>query len=234
MARTTRLRGVAKGLGVMAGIAAGTYAATAAVGWWRYGAPRPARPDERDELLDRFMPSYEVVERHHVRIDAPAATTLAAAREMDMAQSWIARAIFRSREIILRAPPDRRKRPQGLLAEVLALGWGVLAEEPGREIVVGAVTKPWEADVVFRALPPDEFAAFCEPDYVKIIWNLRADPIGGSASVFRTETRVLTTDAAARRRFRRYWAFFSPGISLIRALSLTPLKREAERRARLG
>ena len=31
-------------------------------------------------------------------------------------------------------------RPKGLLAQTTLLGWGVLAEKPGREIVVGAVT----------------------------------------------------------------------------------------------
>jgi hypothetical protein len=107
----------------------------------------------------------------------------------------------------------------------------VLAEVPGREVVVGAVTQPWKANVVFRAVAPDEFAAFDEPDYVKIVWTLRADPIGAAASVFRTETRALATDAAARRAFRRYWAVFSPGIIAIRRMMLGPVKAEAERRA---
>jgi hypothetical protein len=107
----------------------------------------------------------------------------------------------------------------------------VLAEIPDREIVVGAVTKPWEPNVVFHALPPGEFAAFREPGYVKIVWTLRADPDGPGASVFRTETRALATDAIARGKFRIYWACFSPGIALIRRLSLGPLRREAERRA---
>ena len=31
-----------------------------------------AGADDRDVLLDTFMPDYEVVERHHVRIAAPA------------------------------------------------------------------------------------------------------------------------------------------------------------------
>ena len=95
---------------------------------------------------------------------------------------------------------------------------------------MGAVTQPWMADVVFRPLPPDEFASFQEPDHVKIVWTLRADPVGTEASIFRTETRVVSTDPAARRKFRRYWAFASPGIILIRWASLGPLKSEAERR----
>jgi hypothetical protein len=140
-------------------------------------------------------------------------------------------AIFRAREIVLGGKADTVPRPRGLLALTKSLGWGVLADVPGREVVMGAVTQPWYADVVFRPLPPDEFAAFNEPDYVKIVWTLRADPTGPHASVFRTETRVVTTDAAARARFRWYWARFSPGIMLIRRLSLGPVRHDAERRA---
>jgi hypothetical protein len=65
---------------------------------------------------------------------------------------------------------------------------------------------PWEANPVFRALPPSEFAAFNVPGFVKIAWTLRADPTGDHESVFRTETRAVATDASARARFRRYWA----------------------------
>jgi hypothetical protein len=83
---------------------------------------------------------------------------------------------------------------------------------------------------VFRPLPADEFVAFNEPDYVKIVWTLRADGIGANAPIFRTETRAVATDAAARAEFRRYWSFLSPGIIVIRWVSLRPLKAGAERR----
>jgi hypothetical protein len=216
-----------------AGLAAGAYAAYVGIAWCRYGrATGMKKDDEADAVLDRFMPVYEVRGRHHIRVAAPAAITFAAAREMDLLQSPAVRAIIRGRELILGATPDDRARPRGLLAEVQALGWGVLAEVPDREVVVGAVTRPWEANVVFRALPPDEFAAFDVPGYVKIAWTLRADPIGPDESLFSTETRVATTDPVARERFRRYWSFFSPGMSLIRWLSLGPLKIDAQRRAR--
>jgi len=214
------------------GVAAGAYAAYAGVAWCRYGHVPPSNQDERDELLDRFMPVYDVVERHHIRVGAPPAMTLEAARDQDLLQSALVRAIIKTREMVLRAAPDDRQQPRGLMAAVKSLGWGVLADEPDREIVMGAVTQPWEPNVTFRALPPHEFAAFSEPGFVKIAWTLRADPIDDGMSVFRTETRALATDATARARFRQYWAFASPGIALIRRLSLNPLKRDAERRAR--
>jgi len=214
------------------GFAGAAYATYVGVAWSRYGHPPGPTPEEEDDLLDRFMPAYEVVERHHVRVDAPAAVALCAAQDMDLLHSPSVRAIIKGRELILGAKPDDRRRPRGLLAEVQSLGWGVLAEVPGREIVVGGVTKPWEANPTFRALAPDEFLGFSEHDYVKIVWTLRADPVGTAESIFRTETRVMTTDPAARAKFRRYWSFLSPGIILIRWISLGPLKAEAERRAR--
>jgi hypothetical protein len=232
MNQKSYLRASARWLAAGVGVAAAAYGAYVGMTWYRYGDAAPPTPEEQDPLLDRFMPSYDVAERHHVRIAAPSALTLAAAREVDLQGSPLVRAIIKAREVILGATPDDRPRLRGLLAEVQSLGWGVLAEVPEREVVVGAVTKPWEANVTFRALPPDQFAAFSEPGYVKIAWTLRAESIGTTDSIFRTETRAVATDATARAKFRRYWAFLSPGIILIRWAILGPLKSEAERRAR--
>ena len=215
------------------GLAAVTYAAYVGTAWYRYGHPSPPRHDEIDALLDHFMPEYEVAERHHVRVGAPPAITLSAASEADLQQSMLVRGIFKAREWVLGSEPDALARPKGLIVEMESLGWRVLAEKPGREIVVGAVTQPWMANVTFRGLAPHEFRAFREPGYVKIVWTLRADPVGSSESMFRTETRVVTTDVAARKKFRWYWARFSPGIVVIRRAMLGNVKREAERRALL-
>jgi hypothetical protein len=228
------VRAGAKWAAVGVGVAAAAYGTYVGVTWYRYGnAPAP-NAEDKDPLLDRFIPAYEIVERHQIRVAAPAAVTLDVARNMDLQASPVVRTIIRAREVILGATPADRERPRGLLAETQALGWGVLAEVPGREVVVGAVTKPWEANVTFRALPPDQFAAFNEPGYVKIVWTIRADPINVTESVFRTETRAIATDPVARSTFRRYWSFLSPGIIVIRWAVLGPVKREAERRARLA
>jgi hypothetical protein len=143
----------------------------------------------------------------------------------------VVRAIFRARELLMRAEPPRGERTQQtFLTEALALGWRVLAEEPGHELVMGAVTQPWEANVVFRGLPPGEFADFHEPGYAKIVWTIRADPTGGDGSIFSTETRVVTTDPHSRERFRRYWSLLSPGILLIRREILRLVREGANRR----
>jgi hypothetical protein len=213
-------------------IAALVYALVVVAAWLRYG--RPARPSagESDPLLDGFMPEYEIAERHHVRVKASSEVTLLAARMLNLQKSAIVRAIFRARELFLGARASDRARPVGLLAEMLSIGWGVLVESPGREVVVGAVTQPWLADVVFRALSPETFRGFREPGYVKIAWTLRADPGGEDWTTFRTETRAVATDKTARARFRWYWARFSPGIILIRWMLLRLLKADAKAGAR--
>ncbi len=197
--------------------------------WYRYGRTRRSGP--RDALLDRFMPSYEVAERHHTVVRAPAPATWAAARELDLHQSPLIRAIFAGRELLMRAKPTAQPQSRPFLTEVLELGWGILAEEPGRELVMGAVTQPWQSNVTFRGLPPETFAGFQEPGYAKIAWTLAVEPRGSERSIFSTETRVATTDPVSRARFRRYWSVFSPGILLIRRETLRLVRRAAEARA---
>ena len=228
-------RTVCRWLTVGAAFGLASYASYVGVTWLRYGKQkRRADRAADDALLDRFMPAYEVADRHAVHVAAPAETTFSAAIDCDFADSAIVSAIFRGREAILGSDAATRVAPRGLLAQVTALGWSVLAEVPGREIVCGAVTRPWEANVVFRFIPLEEFASFNEPDYAKIVWTLRADPINAISSIVRTETRVVTTDASARAKFRRYWSFLSPGILLIRRVMLRLAKSEAERRFRAG
>jgi hypothetical protein len=121
--------------------------------------------------------------------------------------------------------------PGGIVAETLGLGWGVLAEEPDREIVIGAYTQPWHQQVTFHPLPPEKFASFDQPGYVKIAWTLGAEPLGPNASLLVTRTRAVATDPQSRRRFRRYWTVMSAGIILIRYAGLPRMRKEAERRA---
>ncbi len=232
MTKASRHQSDLRWMAAAAGVVAGIYGAYIGITWARYGKPTRPAPDEDDPLLDHFMPRYDVVERHRVSVNAPAATTLKVAGDIDLFNLPAVRAIFRGRELLMASAPVERPPSRGMLAAVQELGWVMLAEDPGREVVMGAVTRPWEADPVFRSIPPDEFRAFAEPGYVKIVWTLRADPTSASSSVFRTETRAVATDADARTWFRVYWSLLSPGIYLIRWLSLGPVKAQAERAPR--
>ncbi len=227
----SNMRALARWTAAASVLGAAAYAAHAGVTWLRYGCVRALKGSEdADPLLDQFMPTYEVAERHSIRTGAPAATAFAAACDLDLQRSRTIRAVIRTRELVLGSKPQDTEIPKTLLAMAKATGWSVLAEIPGREVVVGSVTQPWAADVVFHAIPSEEFTAFHKPGWVKIAWIFQADAISSNESIVRTETRVATTDPAAREKFRRYWAFVSPGIRLIRRSALRMVKQEAERR----
>lgn len=213
------------------GVALAVYASYAAFTWLRYGRARCGERDATAVPLDRFMPVCEVAERHETSVAAPAEITMAVAREVNIYRSPLVAAIFGVRTLPSRFLGNIEDVPsRSLLDETLSIGWGILAEEPDRYVVVGSVTQPWEPVVQFHPLPPDEYAAFHDPGFAKIVWTLTAEPVGPTESIFRTETRVSTTDPEARERFRRYWALVSPGVLLIRYEALRLVRAEAERR----
>ena len=187
-----------------------------------------ARPAMR---IDRYVPVSDVRDYHEARVAAEPPRAYAALRALDLNRSGIVRALFAIRTLptCLREgrPPARPSRP--FLVEALGAGFVVLEEDPGREIVVGAVTQPWQPVVRFRGLPPEEFVRFSEPGFTKIAWNLAARPLESGGTRVSIETRVAATDPVSRRRFRRYWFFASSGIRLIRVLALRMLRKDLGR-----
>jgi hypothetical protein len=181
--------------------------------------------------LDRFIPEPDVRERHENLIQAPAALVFDVAMHFDLQSIPLVRAIFWLRGKVMGATAATRS-PQGLVAETIGLGWGVLSHRQGRRLLMGAVTRPWEANVAFRSVPAEQFAEFAEGDLVKIVWTIEAEPLGHALTRFGTETRVVATDEGARKKFRRYWRWAGVGIVLIRWLMLPAVRREAERRYR--
>jgi len=213
-------------------MAAAGYAALVVLNRAKYGGAKRSAQAAKDSVLDRLIPDPEVAERHEIKIHAPVHIVMAAAKSLELMTSPLIRAIFRARELALGGEPDTRPHPAGLYEQMISIGWVVLSEQAGHEIVFGAVTQPWVAAPTFRAIPADQFREFCEPGFVKIVWTLRADPVDEERSIFHTETRVSTTDAEARERFRKYWSFVAPGVKLIRVAMLQPLRRAAEQRVR--
>ena len=185
------------------------------------------------EILDAFIPSPDVQERHSTLVKAPADLVLDVACNTDMQSIPAVRAIFWLRTKLLRAKEPPPARGAGVVESTRSYGWGVLVDEPGRAYASGAACQPWEADVVFSAIPPEDFAAYAEADHVKIAWSLEVEAIEPSVTRLSTETRVVATDEQARAKFRRYWRVFKLGIVLIRWLLLSAARRDAERRFRM-
>ncbi|HUF48452.1 MAG TPA: hypothetical protein VMM93_11600 [Vicinamibacterales bacterium] len=194
---------------------------------------RQAQARLADSPAARFFTRMDVYERHEVIVRAPAPLVFETAVLLDVMSLPVVRTIFGLRALVMRSSRPPASWPDGLLAETRALGWRQLDLKPDTLVVMGAVTQPWHGDVQFRGLSADEFTRFADPNQVRIAWTLEATPLGPARTRLRTDTIVAATDAAARRRFRRYWLGAGFGVIAIRLFLLPAIRRQAERRFRL-
>ena len=137
------MKAAVSGAGIGMAMAAVGYAALVVLNRAKYGAAKSFADDAKDSALDRFIPNPEVAERHEIEIHAPVHIVLATAKSFELLTSPLIRAVFRARELALGAKPcDTRPHPAGLYEQMTSLGWVVLSEQPGCEIVFGAATQP--------------------------------------------------------------------------------------------
>lgn len=191
--------------------------------------------------LDDQLPRFDFAERHEVGVRAPPAAVFAAVRRADLARGPLTRTLF-----LLRALPGLVGRPRetarrflrrggaarATLDALASAGFVVLAEDPGREIVLGTIGRFWTATGGMRPFEAAEFARFDEPGWAKAAWSFRVEPAAGGTATLSTETRVLCTDPTSRRIFRRYWWVVRPFSGLIRIEMLRAIRRDAEARER--
>jgi hypothetical protein len=181
-------------------------------------------------MLDAFIPEPRLLEIDHADVAGRPDEVDAAARRIDLNGSPLIRGLF-----WLRSLPGRLRRhseptePLALrLGEIGRSGEGfmVLHDEPGRALTVGAVGRFWEPDIEFVSLPPDRFAAFDEPGYAKVAWQIRFEPLGEHDTRVVFELRVTATDDAAWAAQRRYFRFIGPFSHFLRRHTLALLQRE--------
>jgi hypothetical protein len=177
--------------------------------------------------IEEFIPVPDISESHEILVRAPANVVFEVAENLDIRSIPSVDAIFKLRECIFRSRSEERTA-RSLVAETQSLGWRILANRPGEELVMGAVTQPWLGKVKFRSIAPDVFLSFSEPGIVKIAWTIEVEPVTPEYTRFRTQTRVCATDSWSRTRFRIYWAFAGPLIVLIRKLVNREVRRIAE------
>jgi hypothetical protein len=187
----------------------------------------PRLPGPRT-ALDEIVPLYQFGEQHEIRIDAPPervydAVRAVTAREIRFFRllTWLRSPRWpgRGRESILNPAADRP-----ILDVALRSGFVLLKEDPGREIVFGAVV------CCERRRPPasaEEFRAL-EGSLARAVMGFHVEGLGNGGSRLVTETRVVASDAAAERRFAAYWRVIYPGSALIRRMWLRAIRSRAE------
>jgi hypothetical protein len=213
----------------------------------------PAQPPEQSSphaadaaadselLIDQFLPTYDVGVVHADVYRAAPARCYFVASQLDLFQTPLIRTLIGIRRLPERVAITVKGRGTTTVLEasrrtfrfrdMVDVGWILLGETPGVELVLGQVSRPWKGAAVSTHVPttPQQFRSFGEPGFAKIATSLRVDPYGNDSSILTMETRVAVTDETSRRRFRRYWVIIGPFSSLIRRMALRQLATEFRR-----
>jgi hypothetical protein len=180
-------------------------------------------------LLDEVLPEFHYRTRHDRHVLASAEDVARAVERYDLGRdsSPLFRLLIRLRGL--------RIRSASLRDALTGLGFTVLAELPGEEVVLGTTGRFWtlrERSNIRAPLDLEDFRGFARPGWAKGAITLRVEPRADGSSTLVTETRVLCMDGRSRRRFASYWALIRVFSGLIRQDFLSGIARAAERGAR--
>jgi hypothetical protein len=176
-------------------------------------------------LLDEIIPMWHFGNHHHIVVAAPTDRVAEALESLrlDRDASWLVRALFRARGLSIPSGPTPR-------AGLVASGFSVLGERPGREIVFGIAGKFWaprEMANLVRVPDVRAFVEFAEPGQAKGAMNILVEPLDDGRTLLGTETRVWCTDRRARLLFGAYWTLIRIPSGLIRGDMLRAIARAA-------
>ncbi|WP_112273731.1 hypothetical protein [Lentzea terrae] len=187
-------------------------------------------------LADQFAPRFEFGRTDHVVVDADPTSAFQAVHDLDLTDlhGFLVTAAVRLRELPETWRERNRRTPRQrtrLTINDLAAGsdWVLLGEQPGQEIVFGAIGKVWQP--IVKWVPVEEardFMDFAEPGYAKVVCSLSVLPYGQRRSLVSAEMRVVLTDPHAWLSFRRYWRISTPFIGVISRAVLRTVKHSAE------
>lgn len=165
-------------------------------------------------LIDGILPHYEFRAAVTTRIHAAPEQIFAALKQISMADMPAAAAFGGLRSFLIRLITGRapkgldQARTQPIIEASRASGNILLAEAPGREIVIGAVGRFHDLhdQQPVKLDNARQFAFFVNPNYQKLAMSWAI--VGGNAEQgydLVMETRTHALSGAARRKFALYW-----------------------------
>jgi len=181
-------------------------------------------------LIDSFLPRFDAGEIHQVVVKASREAVYDALWTADLGGSLIKFLLWlRSVPAFVARPRQSRPRNREItLQNVIDSGFGLLAETPNAEIVLGVSGRFWRPS---RNLSPFIRSDFDQPvtaGMARAVWNFSLIRQSGTQTLLRTETRVLCGDAGSRRKFLAYWLVVRPFSGLIRLIMLRRVAKAAE------
>lgn len=170
-------------------------------------------------LADALLPVYDAREFHQIAVRGTPKAVFETARHLDFSRSPVVRGLFALRGIPVASLG---------MEDLSRMGFVLLDETPGKEIVMGLVGKFWTPAGTIVRVSRAEFTRFDRPGFAKAASNFAVWPSGPGIVTLSTETRIACTDDRSRRRFKWYWIFIRPFSGWIRKEILSRVKREVE------
>lgn len=192
--------------------------------------PRERRVAREASLLDRFLPASQFGEFHELHVAASPERVYRSIHAVTADEILLFRTLTYLRRFGRPGPESILNAPERLpLLEVATrTTFLLLAEDPGREIVVGTLVLAPRGFRPRAEASPEDFRTLDVPGFAKAAMNFRVEPEAGGTRLS-TETRVFATDRGSARGFARYWRVIYPGSALIRRMWLRAVRRRAER-----
>lgn len=158
--------------------------------------------------IQSLLPRPRHTEVMRIFVQASPEVAWEAARHHDMsAIPWV-RFLFNLRTVADLfhdhgpGPEDRRIGIDQI--EAHGKGFMIVHEEPGKEVVVGAVGQFWHLDIPFKELKREAFKDFQEPGWGKLAWSITVEPYL-SGSTICLELRTTATDEESWKNLKRYY-----------------------------
>jgi hypothetical protein len=183
-------------------------------------------------LIESFIQNPDAVETHKIEIAASREAVYQALWTADLGGSPIIKSLMALRSIpgIVSSPKRLRHFPRQItLQTIIEAGFGQLAEEPGREVVLGVEGQFWRPAGNILPFSKEMFRGPVQPGLARGVWNFAVQEVDQERTVLSTETRVVCGDAASRLKFRAYWSVVRPFSGLIRMIMLRAVKKACAR-----
>jgi len=184
-------------------------------------------------LIDSFSPNPDATEVHRLVIDGLPEEVYRVLWTADLGDSVIIKALLALRsmpEIVLHPRRSWRRGRKITLHTLVDSGFGLLAEEPGKEIVLGITGRFWRPTGNLAPFNRENFDRPVRPGFAQAVWNFAVEDGGAGRTVLSTETRITCGDASSRRKFLAYWSLVRPFSGLIRRLMLRSVERAVSSR----
>jgi len=188
-------------------------------------------PQRKTMLIDSFVPNPDAVEVHSIGIGASPETVYRALWTADLGGSLIIKLLLGMRSLpgfVARGFRESPRNQKITLQKLIDSGFGLLAEQPREEIVLGVSGRFWRPVGNLSPFRREDFDGPVPPRVARAVWNFTIKEVTGR-TILSTETRVICGDSRSRRKFRAYWFFVRPFSGLIRLLMLRAVKREVVR-----